>query len=147
MFPQLNENSKVWVYQSDKLITNEDLSFLNTELKSFVSEWAAHGNQLFGDFNVYKNRFVILCVDESQSSVSGCSIDSSVRVIKELGKTLSIDFFSRMNVYIEYNEEIKYIHISEVKNFKEWNIFNPMITDLKGLRENWRIPVKESPFH
>jgi len=147
MFPQLNENSKVWVYQSDKLINDEEISFLNTELKAFVSQWAAHGNQLFGDFMVYKNRFVILCVDESQSNVSGCSIDSSVRVIKELGKTLSIDFFSRMNVYIENDGVFKYIHISDVKNFEEWNIYNPMITVLKELRENWLVPVKESPFY
>lgn len=146
MFPQLSADSRIWIYQSDRILKDAEIIFLNSELKTFVSQWAAHGNELFGDSMVYKNRFILLCVDESQSNASGCSIDSSVRVIKELGKELSIDFFSRMNVYLEKNGEFKYIHISEVKDYQDWNIFNPMITSLKDLRENWLIPVMNSPF-
>jgi len=146
MFQHLSENSRVWIYQSDRVFKDEEILFLNSELKAFVAQWAAHGNQLFGDHLVYQKRFIILCVDESQSNASGCSIDSSVRVIKELGKELSVDFFSRMNVYLEKDDEFKYVHISEVKNFGEWNIYNPMITNLKELRDKWLIPVSNSPF-
>ena len=146
MFEHLNENSRVWIYQSDRIFKDEEILFLNSELKTFVAQWAAHGSQLFGDHLVFQKRFIILCVDESQSNASGCSIDSSVRVIKALGKELSVDFFSRMNVYIEKDGLIKYVHISEVKENKGWKIFNPMITNLKELRENWFIPVELSPF-
>ena len=36
------------------------------------------------------NQFIILMADESIASVSGCSIDSSVGVIREIEKHLSI---------------------------------------------------------
>ncbi len=146
MFQHLNENSRVWIYQSDRILKEAEILFLNSELKAFVAQWAAHGNQLFGDHLVYENRFIILCVDESQSNASGCSIDASVRFVKELGKELSIDFFNRMNVYLKKNNDFKYIHISEIKDFSEWNVFNPMVVSLKELRDQWLIPVSTSPF-
>ena len=146
MFQHLNENSRVWIYQSDRILKEAEILFLNSELKAFVAQWAAHGNQLFGDHLVYENRFIILCVDESQSNASGCSIDTSVRFVKELGKELSIDFFNRMNVYLKKNNDFKYIHISEIKDFSEWNVFNPMVVSLKELRDQWLIPVSTSPF-
>jgi len=146
MFQHLNENSRVWIYQSDRILKEAEILFLNSELKAFVAQWASHGNQLFGDHLVYQNRFIILCVDESQSNASGCSIDASVRFIKELGKELSIDFFNRMNVYLKKENEFKYIHISEIKGFSEWNVYNPMVVSLKELRDQWLIPVSNSPF-
>jgi len=146
MFQHLNENSRVWIYQSDRILKEAEILFLNSELKAFVAQWAAHGNQLFGDHLVYQNRFIILCVDESQSNASGCSIDASVRFIKELGKELSIDFFNRMNVYLKKENEFKYIHIAEIKDFSEWNVYNSMVVSLKELRDQWLIPVSNSPF-
>ena len=146
MFQHLNENSRVWIYQSDRILKEAEILFLNSELKAFVAQWAAHGNQLFGDHLVYQNRFIILCVDESQSNASGCSIDASVRFVKELGKELSIDFFNRMNVYLEKDNDFKYIHISGIKEFSEWNVYNPMVVSLKELRDQWLIPVSDSPF-
>ena len=146
MFQHLNENSRVWIYQSDRILKEAEILFLNSELKVFVAQWAAHGNQLFGDHLVYLNRFIVLCVDESQSNASGCSIDASVRFVKELGKELSIDFFNRMNVYLEKDNDFKYIHISGIKEFSEWNVYNPMVVSLKELRDQWLIPVSDSPF-
>lgn len=146
MFSQLNDKSKVWIYQSNREFSSEEVSFIKNETSSFVKGWAAHGNQLFGDSIVAQNRFIILCVDESISSASGCSIDSSVRFIKELGKTLNIDFFNRMYVYIEKDNVHRYVHISDLKNYLDWKVYNPMITDLKQLREEWLLDVSASPF-
>ena len=49
---------------------------------------------------LYKNRFLILAVDESQASASGCSIDSSVKFVKAMESELGTDFFNRMNLVI-----------------------------------------------
>ena len=41
------------------------------------------------------NSILILAVDEARKAASGCSIDSSVHMIKHLEKELKIDFFNR----------------------------------------------------
>jgi len=146
MFEQLPENSKVWVYQADRELNSSEESFLLENLKIFIQDWAAHGSQLYGDVAIKDKRFVILAVDESKTGVSGCSIDTSVRKIKDLGAEIKVDFFNRMNLYLQKENEFKQVHISEVKDFPEWKVYNPMVTNLKELRENWLLPVTQSPF-
>ena len=146
MFPQLIPNSKVWIYQANRELTENEVSGLLAELKDFISSWAAHGDQLLGDVKVHANRFVIVAVDESHTNVSGCSIDTSVRKVKELGEKLDIDFFNRMNVYIEKDNEYKYVHVADLKDFIDWELYNPMISNLEQLRTSWKIPVSTSPF-
>ncbi len=146
MFVHLPANSKVWIYQANRELNSSEMSFLLENLKLFIQDWAAHGSQLYGDVSIEDNRFVILVVDESKTGVSGCSIDTSVRKIKELGTEIGVDFFNRMNLYLKKENEFKQVHISEVKDFPDWNVYNPMVTNLQELRENWLIPVNQSPF-
>jgi len=146
MFKQLPSNSKVWVYQSNRMLTDVEMSFILKELKLFIQDWAAHGSQLFGDVAIIHSRFVILAVDESKTGVSGCSIDTSVHKIKELGTKIDVDFFNRMELYIKKGEEFNKVHVSEVKKYTDWNVFNPMVTTLDALRNFWEIPVAKSPF-
>lgn len=146
MFDQLPESSKVWVYQSDRDLTANECDALSNDLKLFIQDWAAHGSKLYGDFSIINNRFVILAVDETMTGVSGCSIDTSVRKMKELGSNLKIDFFNRMNLILEKEGEFKTVHVSDVKKFDSWNVFNPMITNLAQLRSEWKVPVTQSPF-
>tara|TARA_R110002072_G_scaffold302976_1_gene490581 strand:+ start:33446 stop:33895 length:450 start_codon:yes stop_codon:yes gene_type:complete len=146
LFPTLPLDSKVWIYQSDRELSDSEASYLYKELTDFVKKWAAHGTQLFGDVMIVSNRFVILVVDETNTGVSGCSIDTSVQKIKELGANLDVDFFNRMNLYIENNGTFKLVHISELKEYTNWTVFNPMVSTLKELRNNWKIPVTQSNF-
>jgi len=146
MFVHLPVNSKVWIYQANRELNSAEVSFLQENLKIFIQDWAAHGSQLYGDVAIKDNRFIVLVVDESKTGVSGCSIDTSVRKIKELGVKIDVDFFNRMNLYLKKENEFKQVHISEVKGFPEWKVYNPMVTNLKELRENWLIPVIQSPF-
>lgn len=87
--------SKVWVYQSDRPFTQKEIDWLNTELQLFVNSWTAHNQQLKGIGRVVEDRFVLLMVDETQTTASGCSIDSSVKFIKAIGRELQVDFFNR----------------------------------------------------
>ena len=106
-FPELSPSSKVWVYTSNRDFHITEVNFIEDSLKMFIPQWAAHGAKLIGNGAVYKSRFVIISVDESQVNASGCSIDSSVHFIKKLGAELGVDFFSRMEMVIEENGELK----------------------------------------
>ena len=90
------------------------------------------------------DRFIIFAVDEQKVGASGCSIDSSVHFVKALGKELEVNFFDRLNLYIIKDQEIKQIHISEMANFAEWNLFDPMTANLEQLVNSWIVPINES---
>lgn len=145
-FPQFRATSKVWVYTADRVLTTSEQEEIAKELKSFISSWATHGDELYGDSVIHENRFVILAVDESSVTASGCSIDTSVKFIKELGNKIGVNFFDRMNLIVERDNTFKSVHISDLKEYMDWNVFNPMVSNLKDLRESWYSPVSASPF-
>ena len=146
LFPELNELSKVWVYTANRVLSDEEVSMLQRETDTFVSGWAAHGAGLEARGEVIENRFLVLVADETQVHASGCSIDSSVKFVKSVGNQLNVDFFNRMQLVIRKNGELKYVHVSELKNHPDWEVYNPMITTLSELRSSWVIQVSESPF-
>lgn len=145
-FPELNPNSKVWVYTSSRVFDATEVNFINDSLAVFIPQWAAHGSKLIGNGVVHKSRFIILSVDESQVNASGCSIDTSVHFIKKLGSELGVDFFNRMDMVIENGGKMETIHVSDLKDYKDAEVYNPLITSLSELNSNWLIPVIESPF-
>ena len=85
-------DSKVWVYQSNRKLTDSEVETISNSGLAFIEQWAAHGASLKASFDVLYNRFIILSVDEKQAMASGCSIDSSIRFIKEIEKLLNINF-------------------------------------------------------
>ena len=146
-FKNLNSNSKVWIYTSDRQLSETENNYLQKQASLFVEDWAAHGVGLKAEALVYKNQFLILVVDESQANASGCSIDSSVKFVKAMGSEINTDFFNRMNLVITKNEnELELAHVGDLKNFLDYSVYNPMITTLDQLRNSWLIPVASSPF-
>ncbi len=146
MFDNLPSESKVWVYTADREFTAADKEVIADAMSRFLPQWAAHGNALFGDYTIERDRFLILAVDESKAGASGCSIDTSVRFIKDLGAHLNIDFFNRLNMVIEKDGALETVHVADVKSHPDATVFNPMITNLGDLRANWQVKVSESPF-
>jgi hypothetical protein len=146
MFEHLDPNSRVWIYTADRQLNSDDKQLIDAAMADFMPQWAAHGNALFGDYLIAQDRFLILAVDESKAGASGCSIDTSVRFIKDLGLRLGVDFFDRMNLIIEDNGVQSSVHLSELTNYPEASVYNPMITSLSELRNHWKIRVADSPF-
>jgi hypothetical protein len=144
IFQDFGLSSRVWVYASNRALNSTESTFVQDEINEFVKQWATHGKELVAKGAVLFDRFIILAVDEKKVGASGCSIDSSVHFVKALGKELNVNFFDRLNLYIINDQEIKQIHISEMVNFAEWNLFDPMIANLEQLLNSWIVPVNES---
>jgi hypothetical protein len=138
LFESLPETSRVWVYQSQTKLTEEQQTAIQDKLNLFMATWAAHGDQLFGASTILEDYFVVISVDESKTIASGCSIDSSIRFMKDLGKEFDLDFFNRLNVLIEENNEKKIVHFSEINQHKGAKYFNPQIANLGDFRKNWQ---------
>lgn len=148
----LAAHSRLWIFQADRFMTETEVATINASLKEFVQGWASHGNELYGDFKVENELFILVAADESKSPTSGCSIDALTRKIKELGEQLNIDFFNRLNIaYEEPSTEIKVISMLEFKNLmssdtitRQTTVYNNLVETVADLDSNWRTTVGES---
>ena len=77
-------DSRVWIYQSSRLFALQEVLHVEEMLKDFVHNWQSHGSPVKGYGNVFFGQFIVLMADERATGVSGCSTDSSVRLIKQI---------------------------------------------------------------
>lgn len=147
----MNENSRVWLYQSTKALNEDEVSGIKSKLNAFTQEWVSHNNALKAKGDILYDRFILLMVDESQASASGCSIDSSVRFLQDLGMEYATDFFDRLNFSYLDNGEVKTAHKDEFAELyakgeinDETIVFNNLVKDAKELKQGWQIPLKQS---
>lgn len=145
LFPQLPDTSRVWLYLSDRPFDATESNYIQDALSDFTqNKWATHGTKLMASGSVLMNQLVVLAVDEEVMNASGCSIDSSVRLMKQLGTELKVDFFNRLFVLISKESEIKRVHFQELQQYSDWKLLNPMVSSLEEVRNRFLIDVKES---
>ncbi|MDB5008937.1 MAG: transporter ATPase [Mucilaginibacter sp.] len=148
---QFSENSRVWVYQSDKKLSDTEVQQIQSLLNEFTTGWTAHNNQLKAKAEIRYNRFLILIVDESQAGASGCSIDKSVHFMQQLEKQFCIKLFDRFNLaFREGNEVLSAPRHDFEALLKQGSIntdtivFNNMVQNLNELQTKWEVPFKDS---
>lgn len=144
-------NTKVWIYQSSRLLSDAEVKQISKDLATFIKNWNAHGILLTSSFEIKHNFFIILMVDESVTSASGCSIDSSIRIIKQLEQKYNLDLFNRFNTVwrneglLEISNKNEFQELVSAKKIKpETIVYNNTVLNLKDLEKNWEITFKES---
>jgi hypothetical protein len=144
-------DSKVWVYQSSRLFTLSEALEIESLLNKFSSEWRSHGAEVYAYCNLFFGQFIILMADESHAGVSGCSTDSSVRFIKQLGEKFSVDFFNRTNLAFFINNKIQLLPMNQLHYALDNYFINPdtlyfnnLVQTRDELENKWIIPVKDS---
>ena len=78
------DESRVWIYQADRPFEEDDIQKINDEIDRFCEQWTSHNRDLRALGGVMHDQFIVLVVDETQASTSGCSIDKSVAFVKSL---------------------------------------------------------------
>lgn len=143
--------SKIWIYQSNRELTEPEVNQLQPLLTEFTSGWTAHNQQLKAAAQVIYNRFIVLLVDESLAGASGCSIDKSVRFMQDVEREFSIDLFDRFNTaYIDGDEIYAANREQLVELLKagkvtgETIVFNNLVNNLHDFETKWQVPIKSS---
>lgn len=133
---------------ADRLFTDTETENLNKVLANFAQLWTAHDKQLKAFAQVRYSRFIIFAVDETQAGASGCSIDKSVHLLKQIEKQLEISLFNRLLIAYRKGDEIKTIALDELENpanageiNAETIVFNNAITTLHQLDNEWETPI------
>ena len=145
------DDSRVWVYQCNRLFFISEALEMETMLNDFAANWKSHGDTVKGYANLFFGQFIILMADETATGVSGCSTDSSVHLIKSIEEKFNVHLFDRQNLAFVIKEKIQLLPMSQLdyaveNNFINGNTlyFNNTVLTKKELLQNWIIPVKES---
>lgn len=146
-----HESSRVWIYQSNRLLSLSEALQAEDMLNEFVANWQTHGDPVKGYANLFFGQFIVLMADESAAGVSGCSTDSSVRVIKEMESRLNVQLFDRQTMAFVIKDKIQLLPLSQLSYAVDNNFinddtlyFNNVVLNKKELEDKWIIPVKES---
>lgn len=143
---------KVWIYQADRFFTQPEIEQATAFLEAFVQSWAAHGSPLKGSASIRHNLFVVLTVDESVTKTTGCSVDRSVHVLKELEQQLDIGFFDRTLVaYVDAEGHTQLVSREVFQGLVESGevtqdtlVFNNLIQTENELENGWLVPFRSS---
>ena len=146
-----NDNSRVWVYQSNRAFDVTETLQIEDLLKNFCKDWNSHGSEVKGFANLFFGHFIIVMADETKVKIGGCSTDSSVRFIKNIQQDFNVELLDRQLMAFIVKENIVLIPLSKVnysiENYiitPETLYFNNTILTKKELLKNWIIPVKDS---
>ena len=112
-FDQLPDNARVWIYPSSRKFSPDELLVIRQKTKAFLEQWTAHGTQLQAGLDLPYDRFIVLGLNESIQSASGCSIDTSVHFIQSLEETFKITLLDKMNVTFRNKNAIDHISLKE----------------------------------
>ena len=150
-FEELSAESRVWIYQGSRPFTSHEEELVGNELNVFCEQWNAHGQALKSSFRIEKNQFVIMSVDEDFHNPSGCSIDSSVGVLRQIQAATGVDLLDRSKVAFYLDGKVTLIPLSEVKaNFTSGRLqastltFNTLASTKADWEIKWQIPVEKS---
>lgn len=143
--------SKVWVYQSDRKLTDQETQNINNRVREFLQQWQAHGQPLDADFDILHGLFLVLKVDERQAAASGCSIDKSVALFKEIEQTHGIHLFDRQQFAYEKDGEVCNDHLANLDSLVNKGIidnntivFNNLVETVDDYQSRFRVPFGES---
>lgn len=147
----LPDSSRVWVYQSNRAFTQEELVELKIELDQFEASWEAHGTKLNSAIEIYYNQFIAIFVDESGQEATGCSIDKSVGLVKTIESKYGISLLDRMNLTYKKGDVVENIRMADFQTLAQKGeiqntvtVFNNLVINKAEFVSNWEVEAKDS---
>ncbi len=140
------KESKVWIYQSAQPFTEAQRTELDAQLETFANTWQSHGAKVKGWGKTILNHFIVLMADEAATGVSGCSTDSSVRLIKSFEQQFGLQLFDRMQVALIENDEIQTSALTNLQiNTAKENIFyfDNLVATKQELSTEWMKSIQD----
>ena len=148
----LPNSARIWIYQADRVLNDEELDKCVQCLDSFMRQWNTHGTHLAAGYRIEYSQFIILSVNEAHQYASGCSIDSSVKQLRNLGREFGIDFFNRLIIVfkdgngilqqlsmVDFEKELKHGALNA-----DTIVFNNLVETKGELENGWQTTVVNS---
>jgi len=146
-----SSESRVWVYQSSRLFGMAEALAIEDLLNEFTSTWLSHGSPVKGAGYLFFGQFIILIADEKATGISGCSTDSSVRLIKDIEQKFGVNMFDRTTLAFVIKDKVQLLPLSQLQYaFNNGFInshtlyFNNLVQTKEELQNKWIVPIKDS---
>lgn len=143
--------SRVWVFQANRTLSEDEIDFIASNLKLFLPSWAAHGKSLFASYELRYERFLIIYLDEKQAGATGCSIDKLMNLVAAFEEKLQLFFRDRMQVVYRSETGLHDANLNDLPDLvKEGTVdestivFNNLVENKKALLESWETPIANS---
>lgn len=143
--------SRVWVYQCNRMFSLGEALEIEDLLKEFTAKWLSHGTPVKGAAYLFFGQFIILMADERATGVSGCSTDSSVRLIKDIEQRFAVNMFDRTTLAFVVKDKIQLLPLSQLQYAADNGFinadtiyFNNLVLTKEELENSWMVPVKDS---
>jgi hypothetical protein len=154
LFNDFPDNAKLWVYALAQPLSAEDRARVTERLDAFMNEWQSHGTPVVGGYEIVDDRFVMIA-GYTGDGVSGCSTDSSVRVMKELREGYGIDGFDRTLVFFrDADRGVRAVTREEFKALVSANqvdatttVFDSTVSSIADLRAGRFEPTFGKSWH
>ncbi|TPE42756.1 hypothetical protein [Pontibacter mangrovi] len=150
-FDQLPPQARIWVYQASRPLTEAEQAEVSPVLERFATEWSSHGKGLQSSATLLHGRFLVLANNEDATAASGCSIDASVRFVRELEQRLGLSFMDRTQLAFQREGEVELVSMPELKSKvaagdidKNTLYFDTLITTYGDLQQAWPRPAGNS---
>ena len=144
-------DSRVWVYQSSRIFSLSEAFDIEEKLNAFTANWLSHGTPVKGEAHLFFGQFIVLLADETATGVSGCSTDTSVRLIKDIEQRFDVTLFDRLSLAFIVKDKVELLPLSQLPYAAENGFvngdtlyFNNLVQTKAELESNWIIPVKNS---
>jgi hypothetical protein len=149
--PDFAPDARVWVYQSSRLFTLPEALDIEERLNAFVASWTSHGALVRGYANLFFGQFLVLMADERSTQVSGCSTDSSVRLVKGIEEAFGVQLFDRQTLAFLVKDRVELLPLSQFRYAVDHGFIGPdtlyfhnLVQNRVELDNRWIIPVRES---
>ncbi len=143
--------SRVWIYQSNRLFTLGEALEIEDLMKEFTGQWKSHGTPVKGAGYLFFGQFIILMADEKATGVSGCSTDSSVRLIKDIEQRFTVNMFDRTTLAFIVKDKVELLPLSQLQYAAENGFvnadtlyFNNLVQTKEELETKWIVAIKDT---
>jgi len=147
----LHADSRVWIYQANRIFSIQEALAIEEILNEFSDQWKSHGVPVKGAACLFFGQFIILIADETATGVSGCSTDSSVRMIKDIENRFGVSLFDRTTLAFVVKDKLQLLPMTQLQyaidnGFVNGNTayFNNLVQTKDELEKRWIIPLKDS---
>ena len=147
----LHADSRVWVYQASRTFSLQEALAIEDLLNEFTAQWKSHGVPVKGAAYLFFGQFIILIADETATGVSGCSTDSSVRLIKDIEQRFLVNMFERTTLAFVVKDKVQLLPLAQLQYASSNGFisgdtlyFNNLVQTKEELGSKWIIPIKDS---
>jgi hypothetical protein len=151
-FDSLPDESRVWVFGSDRALDERDAGQLLAEVDRFLAQWKAHGTPLTCARDWREGALLTIGVDTTKENASGCSIDGLFRSLQLLERSLRTKLLGGGRVF--YRDRSGHVHCASRDGLpilaatgeigEDTPIFDTGLTTAREWRERFEAPARKT---